>query len=200
MIVALVILIDQASKFYVKLNFNYTEAYSVFDWFKILFVENNGMAFSIEILPGALGKYILTIFRIVIVSFLGVYIFKNKIKDFSLLKLVPLALIFAGAIGNIIDCLFYGNIFTASAYNQTAELVFGGGYGSFLQGKVVDMFYFPMIKGNFPDWLPFWGGDDFIFFRPIFNVADSAISVGIFFIVIFYKKVYAREFKATKSE
>ncbi len=160
------------------------------DWFIIHFVENNGMAFGFEI-AGDYGKLFLSIFRIVAVIAIGWYLFSlagNTKATFGFL--VSIALIFAGAIGNIIDSMFYGLIFNHS-YGQVAQLFpEGGGYGTFLHGQVVDMFYFPLIKTTLPDWLPFWGGKYFIFFRPVFNIADSAITVGIFSILLFYRKLF----------
>lgn len=190
-----ILLFDQFSKFYVKLNFQYAEAFEIFSWWKFLFVENNGMAFSIELLPGALGKYLLTSFRIVIVSFLGHYIYTKKIHTLRFVHLLPLLFIFAGAIGNIIDCLFYGVIFSKSTYTSVATMAADYNFSAFMQGRVVDMLYFPLFEFVWPSWVPSVGGEVFQFFRPIFNVADSFITVGIAWIVILYKRVYAKEFR-----
>jgi signal peptidase II len=171
------------------------------DWFILHFIENNGMAFGFEF-AGEYGKLFLSIFRILAVIAIGWYLFKlAKQKDIPFGFIVCISLIFAGAIGNIIDSLFYGLIFEDS-YGQISKIFpEGGGYAGFLHGKVVDMFYFPIINGRYPEWLPFWGGDPFIFFRPVFNIADSAITVGIFSILIFYRKYFNKiEGQAEKNE
>lgn len=159
------------------------------NWFFIHFVENNGMAFGFEF-GGEFGKMFLSLFRIVAVFGIGWYIFKLVKKDMPMGFIACVSLILAGAVGNIIDSAFYGMIFNHS-FGQVAELFpEGGGYSSFLHGKVVDMFYFPLFIINFPEWIPFIGGSDFEFFRPVFNIADSAISVGIFSIIIFYRNQF----------
>ena len=161
----------------------------IFDWFIIHFTENNGMAFGMEF-GGDVGKTLLTIFRIVVVI-IGIYYVKSIIKpQLSVGALIALGLIIGGAIGNIIDSTFYG-VFFSDSYNTVATFIpEGGGYSSLLHGKVVDMFYFPLINSHFPDWFPFWAGEHFIFFRPIFNIADTGISVGIFMILLFYRKQF----------
>ena len=182
---------DQILKFWVKTNLALGEEIVVFrDWFIIHFIENNGMAFGFEF-AGEYGKLFLSIFRIVAVVAIGWYMVKlTRKKEFPFGFLVSIALIFAGAIGNIIDSLFYGVIFSHS-YGQIAGfLPEGGGYAGFLHGKVVDMFYFPVLQVDLPEWVPIWGGDEFIFFRPVFNIADSAITVGIFSILLFYRKYF----------
>lgn len=166
------------------------EEFSVIgSWFRIHFVENNGMAFGFEF-GGDYGKIFLSLFRIVAVFGIGWYILKLVKKDLPMGFIACVALIFAGAIGNIIDSAIYGLIFNDS-FGQVATLFpDGGGYATFLHGRVVDMFYFPLFSGVFPSWVPLWGGQDFEFFRPVFNVADSAISIGIFSIIIFYRKLF----------
>lgn len=162
----------------------------IFDWFIIHFTENNGMAFGMEF-GGEFGKTILTLVRIVVVT-IGIY-YVNSIVNSTLSNgaLIALGLIIGGAIGNIIDSTFYGMIFNDS-YNSVASFMpETGGYSSLLHGKVVDMFYFPLINSHYPDWLPFLGGDHFIFFSPIFNLADTGISVGIFTLLIFYRKEFS---------
>lgn len=189
----LIVLIDQIIKFYIKLNFKYQEEVIIFDWFRLLFVENKGMAYGMHF-GGYIGKLILSILRIGIVGLIIYYVYKNH-KKFTFLQLTPILLIMAGALGNILDGIYYGIIFSDSTYFNIAQLVWSNGYAPIFQGKVVDMFYFPLIKGTFPNFIPFWGGEDFVFFRPIFNFADSTITVGIFSLIIFYKKIFQNENK-----
>lgn len=186
------LILDQASKIYVKTHFYLGEEINVFsDWFKLAFTENPGAAFGIA-LGGEIGKYILTIFRIIFSGFIA-YILIQKIKEHTHKGfLIAVTLILAGAVGNVIDGIFYGLIFSASSYHSPiiAELVpFGTGYAGLFQGKVVDMLYFPMITSQFPSWVPKYGGEYFTFFSPIFNVADSCISVGLGLLLIFMNKV-----------
>jgi signal peptidase II len=160
------------------------------DWFILHFVENNGMAFGFEF-AGEYGKMFLSIFRILAVIAIGWYLFRlTKEKELPFGFIVSISLILAGAIGNIIDSLFYGMIFDHSYGQVAAMFPEGGGYAGFLHGKVVDMFYFPLVSGYYPDWLPFWGGNEFLFFRPVFNIADSSITVGIFMILLFYRNYF----------
>lgn len=190
LIVVLVLLIDQVLKIWIKTHMTMGEEFSVIgSWFKIHFVENNGMAFGFEF-GGDYGKIFLSLFRIIAVFGIGWYILKLVKRDLPMGFIACVALIFAGAIGNIIDSAFYGLIFNDS-FGQVATLFpDGGGYATFLHGRVVDMFYFPLFSGIFPSWVPLVGGTDFEFFRPVFNVADSAISIGIFSIIIFYRKLF----------
>ena len=169
------------------------DEFSVFgDWFYIHFVENNGMAFGME-LGGDFGKIFLSIFRIVAVVGIGWYLYKLTLKNAPVGLIVSVSMVLAGALGNIIDSAFYGMIFNHS-YSQLATLFpEGGGYASFLHGRVVDMFYFPLFSGSYPDWLPWIGGQDYIFFRPVFNIADSSITLGIISILIFQKKFFEHE-------
>lgn len=193
---------DQILKVWIKTNLSLGEEIVIFkDWFIIHFVENNGMAFGFEF-AGEYGKLFLSVFRIVAVIAIGWYLFRLKRdKSIPFGFLASIALIFSGAIGNIIDSLFYGMIFNHS-YGQVADfLPEGGGYATFLHGRVVDMFYFPLIQTTLPEWLPFWGGNHFIFFRPVFNIADSSITVGIFSILLFYRKQFnSLEKKEDESE
>ncbi|KJJ86686.1 peptidase A8 [Prevotella intermedia ZT] len=196
-IIVLLLLIDQAIKVAVKLNMNIGEEIVVFDWFRISFIENRGMAFGMEI--GS--KLFLSLFRIVAVGGLTWYIWK-KIKEGARMGyIVVLSMIYAGAAGNIFDSLFYGEIFTASHPYYTdlppAQLVpWGEGYASILMGNVVDMFSFPLFHGTFPNWFPVWGGEDFTFFSAIFNFADACISVGVVVLFLFYRNDF-NNMKAT---
>jgi len=187
LLVVMVLLVDQILKIWIKTNMTLGQEFSVFgDWFLIHFVENNGMAFGFEF-GGEYGKMFLSVFRIVAVIGIGWYITKLVKKDLPMGFIACVSLILAGAIGNIIDSAFYGMIFNDS-YGQVATLFpEGGGYETFLHGRVVDMFYFPLFSGVYPDWLPFIGGSEFQFFRPVFNIADSAITIGIFSIILFYR-------------
>ena len=161
-------------------------------WFLIRFIENPGMAFGID-MPGAWGKPMLTLFRIVAAVFIGIFLRSLIRKQAPAGFIICLSMIFAGAVGNIIDSMFYGLIFSESNYFEAASMFpAGGGYASFLHGRVVDMLYFPLIDGSYPDWIPVLGGQKFIFFRPIFNVADSAISMGVAAIFLFQRK-YLKE-------
>jgi len=190
-IIFLILVTDQVLKIWIKTNMSLGDEIVVFkDWFILHFVENNGMAFGFEF-AGEYGKMFLSVFRILAVFAIGWYLFKiAKQKEIPFGFIVSISLIFAGAIGNIIDSLFYGLIFEQSYGQVSAIFPEGGGYAGFLHGKVVDMFYFPLIDGRYPNWIPVWGGDQFLFFRPVFNIADSAITVGIFSILIFYRKFF----------
>jgi len=169
------------------------QEYNVFGtWFIIHFTENEGMAFGMKF-GGEFGKLALSIFRIIAIVAIGWYLYrltKNK-APFGLIYCI--SLILAGAIGNIIDSAFYGILFSESVYQVATFLPEGGGSGTFLHGKVVDMLYFPIIEGYFPDWFPFWGSERFIFFRPVFNLADSSITVGVLSLVIFQRKFFKKQ-------
>lgn len=183
----LLLVVDQLLKFWIKTNMFLGQEFKIFDWFIIHFTENNGMAFGLEF-GGDTGKIILSIFRIIVIVWGFSYITtltKSKLPNGLL---IALGLVFGGAIGNIIDGVFYGVLFNDS-YNQIAEFLPAvGGYSTFLMGRVVDMFYFPLINTHFPNWLPLFGGEHFIFFRPVFNIADAGISVGMFVLILFYRK------------
>lgn len=202
LIIILLLVADQTLKFWIKTTMSLGDEIVVFkNWFILHFVENNGMAFGFEF-AGEYGKIFLSVFRIVAVIAIGWYLFKlAKQKDIPFGFIVSIALIFAGAIGNIIDSLFYGIIFEHSYGQVSALFPEGGGYAGFLHGKVVDMFYFPLIEGRYPEWMPYFGGNSFIFFRPVFNIADSSITVGIFSILIFYRKYFNKtETTVSKEE
>ena len=187
LLIILVLVIDQALKVWIKTNMMLGQEIAFFDWFIIHFTENKGMAFGMEF-GGNIGKYILSIFRIIAIAAIGFYL--TRLVELNTKKgiVFSIALILAGAIGNMIDSAFYGLIFSES-YGQVAS-VFEGGYSGILQGKVVDMFYFPLFKGVLPSWIPFKGGDYFIFFRPVFNIADAAISVGVINLLLFHRKFF----------
>jgi signal peptidase II len=200
-IIFFILFVDQALKIYIKTSMSLGDEIVVFkDWFILHFVENNGMAFGFEF-AGEYGKMFLSVFRIIAVVAIGWYLFKlAKKEEIPFGFIVSISLIFAGAIGNIIDSLFYGLIFNHS-YGQVSSLFpEGGGYAGFLHGKVVDMFYFPLINGQYPNWVPVVGGNELIFFRPVFNVADSSITIGIFSILIFYRKYFNKIEEKTIEE
>lgn len=184
LIVLLVLVADQALKIWIKTHLQLHDSIEVTKWFYLYFTENPGMAFGIEVI----GKLFLSVFRIVAVGFIGYYLFRLVKQNYKFGYIACIALILAGALGNIIDSVFYGVVFDHS-YGQVATFMpAGGGYASWLHGKVVDMFYFPLIQTVLPDWVPFWGGKEFVFFRPIFNLADSAICVGVFILILFYRR------------
>ncbi len=180
-----VLIIDQVIKVLIKTNMYWHESIHITDWFYIYFTENNGMAFGMEIF----GKLFLTLFRIVAVAMIGWYLVKIVKQQLKTGYIICVSLILTGALGNIIDSVFYGIFFSESTNYQIASfLPGGGGYAPLLYGKVVDMFYFPIIDTNWPEWLPFIGGEHFIFFSPIFNFADASISCGIIALLLFYSK------------
>ncbi len=185
MLIVLILIIDQIIKVCVKTHMPLGDSIRITKWFYITFVENNGMAYGMSFIY----KPLLTLFRVIAVAAIGFYTYKVVKRASSVGYMICLAMILAGAAGNIFDCFFYGQIFTASTPFSIAELVpFGQGYAPVLQGRVVDMFYFPLIVSTYPDWFPFVGGRDFIFFSPVFNFADACISVGVLLVVLFYRK------------
>ncbi len=203
-IVLLVILADQLLKFYIKTHFFYgQEVHIMGNWARLHFIENEGMAFGMKLGEAATGKLILTLFRLIAVTF-GFFLLKQIVnKGYGKGAIVCGALILAGALGNLIDSMFYGMIFTESTYSfhhatqiQTyAKLVpMGQGYGKFMHGRVVDMLYFPMVDTRLPDWLPMAGGKQFEFFAPVFNIADAAISVGVIILLLFQKRLVHKKY------
>lgn len=185
-IVVAMLLIDQIIKIEVKTNMTLGEAKRVTDWFYIEFIENNGMAYGMKFI----NKLVLSLFRLFAIGFIGYYLAKIIKKNVAPLGyIVLIAMVLAGAAGNLIDCLFYGLIFDASTPFTVSQFVpFGEGYSTFLHGKVVDMFYFPIIQTTWPEWVPYFGGSEYVFFSPVFNFADACISVGVVALLLFYRK------------
>ena len=185
LIVVGVLLVDQLIKIWVKTNMTLHEQIEILSWFKIVFIENNGMAYGMEI--GS--KLVLSLFRVVAISVLAYYMVGLVKRQARWGYLVCLSMIMAGAVGNLLDSMFYGLVFNASSEFYTSYFVpFGTGYAPFLMGKVVDMFYFPLIVTTWPDWVPVVGGNPYVFFSPIFNFADASISVGVVMLLLFYRK------------
>ncbi len=194
LIILVVLFIDQALKIWIKTNLEYGEEFRILglDWARIHFVENEGMAFGL-ILPGEYGKLFLSLFRLLAVGALIYYLVLLLRNDASMGLLCSFSLILAGALGNIIDSAFYGLIFSHSPIHGGVATLFPpeGGYAGFLHGKVVDMFYFPLWEGYLPDWVPLFGGEYFQFFRPVFNVADASITIGVFSLLLFHRKFFS---------
>jgi len=185
LIIVAILLIDQAIKIWVKTSMTLHESIHVTDWFYITFIENMGMAFGMQL--GS--KIVLSLFRVVAISVLGYYIWQQVKSNARTGYIVCLSLVLAGAAGNLIDCMFYGMIFNESSpYYQSYLVDFGTGYAPFLMGKVVDMFYFPLIETEWPTWMPFVGGQHFVFFSPVFNFADASISVSVVLLLLFYRE------------
>jgi len=184
-LVLVMLVIDQLIKIWVKTNMTLHESIRVANWFYISFIENIGMAYGMQI--GS--KLVLSLFRVAAISVLGYFIWLQVRKHARTGYVVCLSMVLAGAIGNLLDCMFYGLVFTESTPYYISSLVsFGDGYAPFLMGKVVDMFYFPLIVTTWPQWVPMVGGDEFVFFSPVFNFADSCISVGVVLLLLFYRK------------
>lgn len=199
LILFLALLADQALKFWVKTSMYYGEEFSIIgSWFRFHFIENEGMAFGMAY-GGTTGKILLTLFRIAAVIFISYYLHRIIRRKAHPGFIISMALILAGALGNIIDSVFYGVLFSDSTWGSGLKAEFlpeGGGYAPLLQGKVVDMFYFPLVRGFWPEWVPMVGGNEFLFFRPVFNLADSYITVGVFIIVLFQKRFFPQKSKA----
>lgn len=198
LLITAILLIDQISKIYIKTHFEYQESVEVFSWFKILFIENSGAAWGTKLndflpISESTGKLVLTIFRLFAIVGIGYWLYDIIKKKSARILIVAVSLIFAGALGNIIDSVFYGVIFNDS-YNQVATLFADEPYGKLFHGRVVDMLYFPIIQDAvWPDWVPFVGGNTFSFFEPVFNIADSAISIGVALLIIFNKKAFPKK-------
>lgn len=202
MVIALILLIDQALKVWIKTHLTYGEEFGILglSWARIHFVENEGMAFGLSF-GGPGGKLALSLFRILAVLFL-IYILRTLIRaEETRGLLLSFSLITAGAIGNIIDSAFYGLVFSESSFHGGVAQMFpeGGGYAGFLFGRVVDMLYFPVIDTILPDWVPFWGGERFQFFKPVFNIADTAISTGVISLLLFHRR-FLRTGRSSKQE
>ena len=195
LIITLVLLLDQIIKIWIKTTYQIGEGVNILgiSWARILFVENEGMAFGMQ-LGGDYGKVLLTIFRLIAVFFIGYYLFTLIKTRASKGLIISIALVFSGAMGNIIDSIFYGVLFSDSTAGNIAQFMpEAGGYATLLHGHVVDMFYFPMFEGKYADWIPFLGGKYYLFFRPVFNVADSAITTGVLSILIFQRKIFGNK-------
>lgn len=202
LLIAAVIVIDQALKIWIKTSFPYGHVLDMGGqkWAQLYFIENPGMAWGME-LGGNWGKLILTLFRLVAVTFGSWYLVKIIRENYSTGFIICASLIYAGALGNLIDSMFYGMVFSESSYMQVAKLFpSSGGYGGFLHGKVVDMLYFPMVHSTFPAWIPFLGGKEFEFFSPIFNIADASISVGVLTLLAFQKKFLHKDADAVVAQ
>ena len=202
LIIVLVLLVDQVSKIYIKTHFALGDSYEVFEWFKIHFIENSGAAWGAKIsdflpLSESTGKLILTVFRLFAVAGIGYWLFDTIKKQSSKTLILAVSLIFAGALGNIIDSVFYGLLFNDSM-GQIATMFSDEPYAGLFFGKVVDMLYFPLINSTWPDWVPYFGGSDFSFFDPVFNIADTAISTGVGILLVFNKKAFGDKDKKEK--
>ena len=189
-IIIAVLLVDQLTKIWVKTHMHLHECIDITGWFKILFVENNGMAYGMELLG---GKLVLSLFRIVAISVLAYYLYKEVKSNANRLYVACVAMVWAGAVGNLIDSVFYGMIFNAASPFYVSYFVpFGQGYAPMLMGKVVDMLHFPLIETHYPEWVPWVGGNEFVFFSPVFNVADACISVGFVMALLFCRDEIAK--------
>ena len=197
LLIAVILFIDQASKIYIKTHFELGQELKVFEWFRLFFIENEGMAWGAKLsdisshINDSSAKLFLTIFRIFAICGIGYWLHQSLQKSASKILIISLALVFSGALGNIIDSVFYGILFDGSL-GQTSTLFASESYASVFHGNVVDMLYFPLFKGYFPEWIPFIGGNYFSFFDPVFNVADMAISTGVGLLLVFNKKIFPK--------
>ncbi len=197
-VIVIILLIDQISKVYVKTHFQLQESIKIFNWFQIYFIENDGMAWGTKIsdfltfIDDRTAKVALTLFRIVAIYGIGYWLYNVTKNNRPRVLILAIALIFAGALGNILDSVFYGILFNDSALEVASFLPQEGGYDSLLHGKVVDMLYFPLWSGRLPEWIPFKGGQYFTFFEPVFNIADVAISTGFIMLIVFNKKAFPK--------
>lgn len=205
-LIVIILLIDQVSKIYIKTHFALQDSVEVFNWFKIYFIENDGMAWGTKIsdfvsfIDDRTAKVALTLFRIVAIFGIGYWLYDVVKKNSPKVLILAIALIFAGALGNIIDSVFYGVLFNDS-YGQVATfLPESGGYDALLHGKVVDMLYFPLFEIDLPQWFPFYGGKRFNFFEPVFNVADMSISTGFIMLIVFNKKAFQKKEPINQKE
>jgi signal peptidase II len=195
-VILLILLVDQTTKIWIKTHLFLNESIPITQWFEIRFVENNGMSMGIEVIP----KLFLSIFRIVASFAIIYYLYLLVKKNYPFGYIICIVMIFAGAIGNIIDSIFYGVVFSDStSFSKAILFPSEGGYGSWLHGKVVDMFYFPLFEFIWPSWIPWVGGSEFIFFRYIFNTADASISIGIIILFLFYKNTFSESFEKNKT-
>ncbi|MBJ6367558.1 lipoprotein signal peptidase [Snuella sedimenti] len=198
-IIVVVLLIDQISKVYIKTHFTLQESVKVFEWFQIYFIENDGMAWGTKIsdfvsfISDRTAKVALTLFRIVAIFGIGYWLYDATRKQSPKVLILAIALIFAGALGNIIDSVFYGVLFDGSSSQVATFLPESGGYDALLHGRVVDMLYFPLFEIDLPSWVPFYGGKRFNFFEPVFNIADMAISTGFIMLIVFNKKAFPKK-------
>ncbi len=196
LLIAVILIIDQFSKIYIKTHFELGHSIDVFSWFKIHFIENSGAAWGAKLsdflpISEAAGKLILTVFRLFAVAGIGYWLYDAIKKKSPKTLILAVSLIFAGALGNIIDSVFYGLLFDHSN-NQVASLFPDTSYGGIFYGKVVDMLYFPMIDSTWPEWVPYFGGQSFRFFEPVFNIADTAISTGVGILLVFNKRAFPK--------
>jgi len=197
LLIAVILLIDQISKIYIKTHFELGESVAIFNWFKIHFIENSGAAWGAKLsdflpISDSSGKLILTVFRLFAVAGIGYWLYDTIRKKSPKVLILAVTLIFAGAVGNIIDSVFYGLIFNESTSSQVAEAFSDAPYGGLFYGKVVDMLYFPMVDTMWPEWMPYFGGKGFRFFEPVFNIADTAISTGVGILLVFNKKAFPK--------
>lgn len=202
LLISIILIIDQLSKVYIKTHFVLGESVDVLSWFKILFIENSGAAWGAKLsdflpISESIGKLILTVFRLFAVAGIGYWLYDTIQKNSSRTLILAVSLIFAGALGNIIDSVFYGILFNDST-GQVATLFSNEPYGSLFYGKVVDMLYFPMINTTWPEWVPYLGGNSFRFFEPVFNIADTAISTGVGILLVFNKKAFGKKEEVTR--